>query len=87
MRIAAIASAYQIRLAPHLWGGALMFAAGLHLCAAAPAAFILNILWGLIQCYLNSRQRHQSVRTVMLKYRIDPVWESLLTTTLWNITL
>ena len=64
-----------------------MFAAGLHLCAAAPAAFIIEYSLGLIPCYLNSRQRHQSVRTVMLKYRIDPVWELLLTTTLWNITL
>ena len=46
VRIAAIASAYQIRLAPHLWGGALMFAAGLHLCAAAPAAFIIEYSLG-----------------------------------------
>ena len=45
-RIAAIASAYQIRLAPHLWGGALMFAAGLHLCAASPAAFIIEYSLG-----------------------------------------
>lgn len=41
-RIAALAAAHQIRLAPHLWGGALMFAAGLHLCAASPAAFIVE---------------------------------------------
>ena len=46
VRIAAIASAYQIRLAPHLWGGALMFAAGLHLCAASPAAFIIEYSLG-----------------------------------------
>ena len=46
MRIAAIASAYQIRLAPHLWGGALMFAAGLHLCAAVPAAFVIEYSLG-----------------------------------------
>jgi L-alanine-DL-glutamate epimerase-like enolase superfamily enzyme len=38
MRIAAIASAHQIRFAPHMWGGAIMFAAGLQVCASAPAA-------------------------------------------------
>ena len=32
IRIAALASAHQIPLAPHLWGGALMFAAGLQYC-------------------------------------------------------
>ena len=31
-----------------------MFAAGLHLCAAAPAAFIIEYSLGLIPCYLNS---------------------------------
>jgi L-alanine-DL-glutamate epimerase-like enolase superfamily enzyme len=41
-RIAALAEAYQIGLAPHLWGGALMFAAGLQLCAVSPAAFIVE---------------------------------------------
>jgi len=46
MRIAAIAAAQQIRLAPHLWGGAVMFAAGLHLCVASPAAFILEYSLG-----------------------------------------
>lgn len=45
-RIAAIAAAQQIRLAPHLWGGAVMFAAGLHLCIASPAAFILEYSLG-----------------------------------------
>ena len=45
-RIAALAGAHQIRLAPHLWGGAVMFAAGLHLCAAAPAAFIVEYSLG-----------------------------------------
>lgn len=46
LRISALASAYQIRLAPHLWGGALMFAAGLHVCAASPAAFIIEYSLG-----------------------------------------
>ena len=35
MRIAAIASAYNLRLAPHLWSGAPAFAAGMHVAAAA----------------------------------------------------
>jgi L-alanine-DL-glutamate epimerase-like enolase superfamily enzyme len=46
MRIGAIASAFQIRLAPHLWGGALMFAAGLHVSAASPAAHIIEYSLG-----------------------------------------
>jgi len=45
-RIAALAAAYQIRLAPHLWGGAVMFMAGLHVAAAAPAGFILEYSLG-----------------------------------------
>ena len=46
VRIGAIASAWQIRLAPHLWGGALMFAAGLHVSAASPAAHIVEYSLG-----------------------------------------
>ena len=46
MRIAALAEAYQLRLAPHLWGGALMFSAGLQVCAASPAAFIVEYSLG-----------------------------------------
>jgi L-alanine-DL-glutamate epimerase-like enolase superfamily enzyme len=42
LRIAALASAYQLRIAPHLWGGALMFAAGLHLAAACSSVDILE---------------------------------------------
>ena len=42
MRIAALAQAYQIELAPHLWGGALMFSAGLQICAVSPAATIVE---------------------------------------------
>ena len=38
MRIAALADAHQIRLAPHLWGGPLHFSAGLQICAVSPAA-------------------------------------------------
>lgn len=46
MRIAAIASAHNLRLAPHLWTGALAFAAGLHVTAAAPSGFILEYSLG-----------------------------------------
>lgn len=41
-RIAALADAYQIRLAPHLWGGALCFASGLHLAASSASGFIVE---------------------------------------------
>ncbi len=46
MRIEALASAHQIRLAPHMWGGALTFAAGLHVAAAASSGFILEYSLG-----------------------------------------
>ena len=46
MRIAALATAQQIRLAPHMWGGAIMFAAGLQICATAPAAFTVEYSLG-----------------------------------------
>lgn len=42
MRIDALASAYQLRTAPHLWGSAVAFAAGLHCAAAAASSFILE---------------------------------------------
>jgi L-alanine-DL-glutamate epimerase-like enolase superfamily enzyme len=45
-RIATLASAHQVRLAPHLWGGAIMFAAGFHVCIADPSAFILEYSLG-----------------------------------------
>lgn len=46
MRIAALASAYNLRQAPHLWGGAPAFAAGLAVAAASPAGFILEYSLG-----------------------------------------
>ena len=46
MRIASLAEAYQIRLAPHLWGGPLHFSAGLQVCAVSPAAVILEYSLG-----------------------------------------
>ena len=46
MRIEALASAHQLRFAPHLWGGALTFAAGLHAAAVASSGFILEYSLG-----------------------------------------
>lgn len=42
MRIAALAASFNLRFAPHLWAGAPCFFAGLHLCAASPASFIIE---------------------------------------------
>ena len=46
MRIAALAETHEIRLALHLWGGALNFAAGLQVMAASPAAVIVEYSLG-----------------------------------------
>jgi len=46
LRIAALAETYQFGLAPHMWGGAVMFAAGLQLCAVSPSAFIIEYSLG-----------------------------------------
>ncbi len=46
MRIAAIASAFNLRFAPHLWAGAPCFFAGLHVCAASPASFTVEYSCG-----------------------------------------
>ena len=46
MRIGAIASAFNLRLAPHLWTGALAFSAGLCVTAASPAGWILEYSLG-----------------------------------------
>ena len=46
MRIAALAASHQIRMAPHMWGGAVMFAAGLQICATSPAAFTVEYSLG-----------------------------------------
>ena len=46
MRIGALASAANLRVAPHLWAGAPAFAAGLHFAAACPAAHILEYSLG-----------------------------------------
>ncbi len=46
LRIATLASAFNLRFAPHLWAGAPCFFAGLHLCAAAPASFMIEFSLG-----------------------------------------
>jgi L-alanine-DL-glutamate epimerase-like enolase superfamily enzyme len=46
MRIGAIASAFNLRLAPHLWAGAPCFFSGLHICAASPASFVIEYSLG-----------------------------------------
>jgi L-alanine-DL-glutamate epimerase-like enolase superfamily enzyme len=46
LKIGAIASAFNLRLAPHLWAGAPCFFAGLHVCAASPASFTIEYSLG-----------------------------------------
>ena len=46
MRIGSLASAFNLRLAPHLWAGAPCFFAGLHVCAAAPSSFTVEFSLG-----------------------------------------
>lgn len=46
LRIGALASAFNLRLAPHLWSGAPAFAAGLHVAATSSAGFILEYSLG-----------------------------------------
>jgi len=62
LRIAALAEAHQIALAPHLWGGALMFAAGLQLCAVSPAAFIVE--YSLLPNPLQHELAQEPIRAV-----------------------
>ena len=46
MRIAALASSFNLRLSPHLWAGAPAFFAGLHVCAAVASSFIVEYSLG-----------------------------------------
>ncbi len=46
MRISGLASAHNLKLAPHLWAGAPAFAAGLAVAAASPAGFIVEYSLG-----------------------------------------
>jgi D-galactarolactone cycloisomerase len=45
-RIVALASSHGLTVAPHIWGGACVFAAGVQLAAASPAATILEFSLG-----------------------------------------
>jgi L-alanine-DL-glutamate epimerase-like enolase superfamily enzyme len=45
-RICALAAAHELTVAPHLWGSAILFAAGLHLCVAMPCATIVEFTRG-----------------------------------------
>ena len=45
-RIAALAEAHQLELAPHCWGSALSFQAGISLAFASPAAVIIEYSLG-----------------------------------------
>ncbi|MGO7969059.1 enolase C-terminal domain-like protein, partial [Rhizobium ruizarguesonis] len=46
MRISSLASAFNLRFAPHLWAGAPCCFYGLHLCAASPASVIIEYSLG-----------------------------------------
>jgi L-alanine-DL-glutamate epimerase-like enolase superfamily enzyme len=46
LRIAALAASHGLTVAPHLWGGAVLFAAGLHLCVATPCATVVEFSRG-----------------------------------------
>lgn len=46
MRVSALCDAFQLELAPHLWGSAFSFMAGLHAAFASPAACILEYSLG-----------------------------------------
>ena len=45
-RIAALTSAYDIRLAPHAWGSGILFAASIHVAMSAPNCHILEVSQG-----------------------------------------
>jgi len=45
-RICALAAAHNLIVAPHLWGGAILFAAGLHLAVATPSVTTLEFTRG-----------------------------------------
>ena len=45
-RIAALTSAYGVRLAPHAWGSGVLFAASIHVAMAAPNCHILEVSQG-----------------------------------------
>jgi L-alanine-DL-glutamate epimerase-like enolase superfamily enzyme len=46
LRICALAATHGLTVAPHLWGGAILFASGLHLAAAIPCVTMLELTRG-----------------------------------------
>jgi D-galactarolactone cycloisomerase len=46
LRICALAAAHGLTVAPHLWGGAILFASGLHLAVATPCVTTLEFSRG-----------------------------------------
>jgi L-alanine-DL-glutamate epimerase-like enolase superfamily enzyme len=46
LRICALAASHGLIVVPHLWGGAVLFAAGLHLCVATPCATMVEFSRG-----------------------------------------
>jgi L-alanine-DL-glutamate epimerase-like enolase superfamily enzyme len=46
MRICALAATHGLTVAPHLWGGAVLFASGLHLAVATPCVTTLEFSRG-----------------------------------------
>jgi len=46
LRIAALAATHGLTMAPHLWGGAVLFASGLHLAVATPCVTTLEFSRG-----------------------------------------
>ncbi len=67
MRIEALASAHQARFVPHMWGGALTFAAGLHVAAAASSGYILEYSVGANPMLHELAQEDFLVRDGMLE--------------------
>ena len=46
LRICALAATHGLTVAPHLWGGAILFASGLHLAVATPSVTTLEFSRG-----------------------------------------
>lgn len=72
MRIGAIASAFNLRLAPHLWAGAPCFFAGLHICAASPASFVIEYSVGANPMIHDLVEETVAVRDGMLEIPDKP---------------
>ena len=67
MRISALASAFNLRLAPHLWAGAPAFAAGLHVARPRPPGSSSNIRSAPIRCCTTWSRRDFPVKDGMIE--------------------